>query len=211
MTRSAGPSPAGPKKRKTSTSGNITSIPGCRGEACRSFSPHIIADDLKSLKGISKGEFLESGSWMVEESGTLPTRINFPGMQHLNFYITARLYWDTHLDVDQLVNEYCEKFYGPGGKDMLGFWKTAEDIWMTKSTRGNPVNIYKKDDLDKLTACLENAKKNTPTGSVYRKRVELIETEFTPARRALSNVLVLNPPKLTVPGPSPGRAAGRRA
>ena len=167
------------------------------------FFPHLISDDLKSLKGISKGEFIEAESPMPHEVGKLPLKLNFPGMQHLNLYVTAKVYWDADLDVDQLVKEYCEKFYGPGGKDMKGFWKTAEDLWMTKGARGTPVNIYKKDDLDKLTSCLENAKKKTEAGSAYRKRVELIEGEFLPARRALSNVLVQNPPKITVPGSSP--------
>ena len=52
------------------------------------FFPHIISEDLKFLKDISKGEFIESESWT---SGREDTKINYPGMQHLNLYITAKL------------------------------------------------------------------------------------------------------------------------
>lgn len=170
--------------------------------------PHIISDDLRFLKGVYKGEFLQAESW---EDGVPPTgKIDYPGMQHVNLYVTAKLLWDSSLDVDKLMNEYYAKYYGPAGEEMKGFWNTAEEIWMTACPPGeketgdwiNPVNIYKKDKLDKLSSLLEKARLKAPEDSVYRKRVELINSEFTPARKKLSNVLVVNPPQLTVAGPT---------
>jgi hypothetical protein len=163
--------------------------------------PHIIADDLKSLKGASKGEFIEAESWM---DASLPPKMNFPGMQHLNLYVTAKLYWNADLNVDKLLDEYYEKFYGPARAEMKTFWTTAEDIWLTRGTDANPINVYRKAELDQLAGYLKSARDKTPENSVYRKRVELIQNEFIPAKRKLSNVLVLNPPQLDVAGPITG-------
>jgi hypothetical protein len=97
---------------------------------------------------------------------------------------------------------------------MKAFWTTAENIWMKGDTNrnspngipigGNPVNLYRKADLDKLSGYLESAVEKTPENTVYRKRVELIRNEFIPTKRKLSNVLVLNPPKLEIGGPIAG-------
>lgn len=162
------------------------------------FFPHLIADDLKYLNGVGKGEFIESESNL---GGT--GKIDCPGLAHLNLYLTARLLWNPDLNVDRLLAEYYEKFYGPACDQMKGFWTLAEKIWMTRSTLGDPINVYPKDDLNTLMAFLTAAKTKTPDGSIYRKRIELIESEFLPAKRALSNVLVLHPPTLTVKGPVP--------
>lgn len=170
--------------------------------------PHLISKDLRFLKGVTNGEFIQAESW---EDGAKNTGIiDYPGMQHLNLFLTAKLLWDSRLDVDKLMNEYYAQFYGPAREEMKGFWRTAEEIWMTacppdgaeRSDWGSPINIYTKDKLDELSSFLERAKLGTPENSIYRKRVELITTEFLPARRKLSNVLVLNPPDITVAGPS---------
>jgi hypothetical protein len=172
--------------------------------------PHIISSDLKFLKGVSKGEYLQCDSWTAGQ----PTIITYPGMQHINLYVTAKVLWDSSLDVDELMNEYYEKFYGPAGEEMKRFWTTAEEIWMTPRLPGEqkaemlsdwrtPINLYTKDKLDQLSSFLEKTRLKTSENSVYRKRVELIKAEFLPAKRKLSNVLVLNPPDIAVTGPAP--------
>jgi hypothetical protein len=74
--------------------------------------------------------------------------------------------------------------------EMLSDWRT-------------PINLYTKDKLDQLSSFLEKTRLKTSENSVYRKRVELIKAEFLPAKRKLSNVLVLNPPDIAVTGPAP--------
>jgi hypothetical protein len=153
--------------------------------------PHIIATDLKSLKGVSRGEFIEAESTIGGES----KKIDLPGMSHINLYITAKLLWNPDQNVDDLLNEYYDKFYGPAAKPMKAFWMLAEEIWMTRSPIGNPINVYTKADMTRFANDLKEAKAKTIEGSIYRKRVELIESEFLPAKRKLANVLVTNPPK----------------
>jgi hypothetical protein len=163
------------------------------------FFPHLIASDLQSLQGVGKGEFIEAES----NVGGSSMKIDGPGMTHLNLYVTARLFWNPNLNVDDLLSEYYDQFYGPARKPMEEFWTTAESIWMTKSPLGDPVNVFTKADLDHLSVCLDQAVANTAAESVYRKRVELIQAEFMQAKRKLSNVLVANPPTLSLTGPVP--------
>ncbi|MCX6984366.1 MAG: DUF4838 domain-containing protein [Lentisphaerae bacterium] len=153
--------------------------------------PHLIASDLKSLKGICKGEFIESESTL----GGTTKKIDLPGMSHINLYLTAKLLWNPDQNVDELLNEYYGRFYGTASEPMKAFWTLAEEIWMTRSSLGDPINVYRKSDMAKLMGFLETAKLKTSEGSAYRKRVELIEAEFLPAQRKLSNLLVTNPPK----------------
>lgn len=163
------------------------------------FFPHLIARDLQHLRGIGKGEFIEAESSVGGKSGTLEC----PGMAHLNLYFTARLLWNPNLDLDAALADYYAKFYGPAQPPMQEFWTTAEKIWMDKSPRGDPVNVYTKAEMDRLSGCLDQAVAKTVPGSVYRQRVELIQAEFLPAKRKLANVLVVNPPKLVFAGPVP--------
>jgi len=164
------------------------------------FYPHMIAEELKSLQGISKGEFFDCGSFA--DDPPQPTTINYPGLQHLNMYVTAKLYWDADLNIDNLLDEYYEKFYGPARDSMKAFWTTAEEIWLTRGAEKSPVKVYRQEELNRLSSCLEQAMAQTPEHSVYRQRVELIQSEFIPARRKLMNPLVLNPPHLQIPGPA---------
>jgi hypothetical protein len=145
--------------------------------------PHIISDDLKGLKGLSRGEFIEAESW---ESDGLPNKMNFPGMQHLNLYVTARMYWDTSLNVDNLLEEYFKLFYGSAEKEMKSFWLTAEKYWMNQGKNekvigfggGDPMKIYTKEHVETLAGFLNSAKSKTLPDSIYRKRIDIISGEF---------------------------------
>lgn len=46
--------------------------------------------------------------------------------QGLNHYIAARLVWDVNADVDLLLDEFYEKYYGPAEAPMRDFWRDAE-------------------------------------------------------------------------------------
>ena len=166
--------------------------------------PHIISKDMKALKGISKGEMIQAESW---EDGETPTnKMDLPGMQHFNLYVTARCYWDSSLDVDAELAEYFRLFYGPAEQEMKKFWLTAEDYWMNQDRSekmvgfggGDPMKIFTPARIKFLTSCLDSAKAKTEAESIYRKRVELIATEFAPAVRNLTNERVVNIPHAIV-------------
>ncbi len=125
------------------------------------YFPHIIADDLHFLKGKSRGEFIEiSENWQPKEPTWKPMAAN-----HLNVYVTSRFLWDANQDVNALLAEYYEKFYGPAAKEMKAFIEYAEGNWI-KANKDVAV-------IDRLFELLAAAQK-AAGDSVYGKRVDLL-------------------------------------
>jgi hypothetical protein len=125
------------------------------------YFPHIIADDLHFLKGKSRGEFIEiSEYWQPKEPTWKPMAAN-----HLNVYVTSRFLWDANQDVNALLAEYYEKFYGPAAKEMKAFIEYAEGNWI-KANKDVAV-------IDRLFEMLAAAQK-AAGDSVYGKRVDLL-------------------------------------
>lgn len=44
----------------------------------------------------------------------------------LNYYLAAKLAWNAGLDVDLLMRDYCDKFYGPASGPMLRYYRRLE-------------------------------------------------------------------------------------
>lgn len=123
------------------------------------FFPHAASEDLKSWKGVLQGEFVES--W--KEKGGLAD----PGLNHLNAFVTARLYWNPDQDVDKMLNEYYSSFFGPVKDEMKGFYERAEKSWKN----------YSAADVEYLMKTLADAEKKAGADTVYGKRVALIRGE----------------------------------
>ena len=125
------------------------------------YYPHLIADDLRFLKGKSKGEFIEVYSnWKADKYAW-----NALAANHLNCYVTARLWWDANQDVDALLADYYQNFYGPAAKQMKAFIEYAEANWMKASK-----DVATMDRLFELLAAAKTAAGNT----VYGQRIDLL-------------------------------------
>ncbi len=129
-----------------------------------SYFPHAIAEDLRSLKGLSQGEFIEETD-AADFDRTKRCELHAPGFNHLNFYVTARCYWDANQDIEALLNEYYEKFYGPAAKEMKAFIEYSEANWTKMNNDAVPIGKA----LDLLVA----ARKAAGDG-IYGKRVDLL-------------------------------------
>lgn len=128
------------------------------------YFPHIISDDLKFLKGKSQGEFIEtSRNWPAWNLKWHALAAN-----HLNVYLTSRLYWDVNQDIDAMLAEYYDKFYGPAAKEMKSFVEYDEVNW-PMATRDVKV-------IDQFTTLLKAAKAKAGD-TVYGKRIDLL-TDF---------------------------------
>ena len=66
--------------------------------------------------------FKSRGTWGFWTEGT-----NSWMVTHLNYYLRAKLMWDVEVDVEALVDDYCQKFYADAA-DMI-----AEYIWTLES------------------------------------------------------------------------------
>ena len=141
----------------------LHSRPGFTYESIPVFFPHAIAQDLRSLKGISVGEFVEltRTSW----AKGVPQGVHAPGFNHLNVYVTSRMYWDTSLDVNALLEEYYAGFYGPARKEMKAFIEFAEANWPLMTQQAGPV-----DKAMELLAAARQAAGDT----IYGRRVALL-------------------------------------
>ena len=83
----------------------------------RHFGPwgqvHKMREDLPAFRDVG-------GTYLF-----LECQPNF-AMHGLNHYIAGRLSWDVDADVDVLLEEFFEKFYGPAAEPMRRFWLDIE-------------------------------------------------------------------------------------
>jgi len=153
------------------------------------FFPHWISKDMKDFKGVMAGEFIDGGA-----SRKFGWRAVNPFLNSISYYITGRLYWDPDLDVDELLEDFYLRFYGPAAEDMKKFWTRAEELWTnTNIKKRSPADnihstIYTPEVLQELKGYVESAMKKTPGGSVYAKRIEGLQREFYPHVAKVTNV-----------------------
>jgi len=132
------------------------------------YFPHAIAADLRSLKGLSMGEFIEIRR--ERKTDVEPAM----GVTHLNLYVTAQLLWDAEQDVDKLLGEYYTLFYGPAAAEMKAFIEYGEANW--------PNMEKNADKIDQVMALLGKAQEKVEAESVYAKRIKLIADHVGPLK-----------------------------
>ena len=151
--------------------------------------PDLLQEDLRYQKKIgARGAFLESEFHMPNDAQVKAHNFAFPGLAHLNTYLRIKLMWNTELSVRALLDEYYRLFYGPAEQTMRRFWTLAEKAYMAKAS-DHPVKQYTNAQLREFRALLEQAVRETPAGSIWRKRVELIRSEMTPYVDRLLNLV----------------------
>ncbi len=139
------------------------------------FFPHTIAADLRSLKGISMGDFIE-----VYSGGNSKSLGQDLGVTYLNLYVTAQFLWDADQDVDRLLNEYYTLFYGPAAGEMKAFIDYCET---------NMGSLDKKaDTIEHVFALLEKAQAKVAPESVYAKRIALIADNMRPMKNLIKQL-----------------------
>lgn len=140
-------------------------VPGKPYAHLPAFFPRAISKDLKALKGISYGDYIE-----VYRGGSI-------GVTHLNLYVTGRCWWNADLDVEELLDEYYVNFYGPAHEEMKAFIEFSENNWMAMS------NDARK--IEQAFSYLNKATKKVAQDSLYAKRIKLIEEYIYPMREIL--------------------------
>ena len=129
--------------------------------------PHLIAEDLRSLEGRSYGDHLETYR-EHRENGWRTVATN-----HLNIYVTSRLYWDADQDVDALLDEYYRLFYGPAHREAKAFFGFCEANWF--KMKGDVAAI------DRMFALLAEARR-AAGDTVYGQRLDLIADYTAPLK-----------------------------
>ena len=141
---------------------------------------HWLADDLRTLKGVTRGFYIDGSSNPPFYQFRVPAHNAFM------FYMTGRLMWDSSLDVEALLDDYCTNFFGPAAAPMKRYWTRAEELWcnMDVKKRGPADNLngtlYTPDVLRELSGYLEEARSLSPDGSDYARRVEEVQKVLLP-------------------------------
>jgi hypothetical protein len=128
--------------------------------------PQGVGESLREVKDISMGESI----WMGEDRGLHASEFN-----HLNYYVTARLYWDPARDVNALLDEYCRLYYGPAAAEMQAFVQHgeahADDMRVNPHPSRRPEVIAA---IDKTFALLDAARARVGADSVYARRIDAL-------------------------------------
>jgi hypothetical protein len=143
--------------------------PGKPFEGLPVYFPHLVSEDLKSLKGICAGEGIE-----VYRSSGAPAPDPALATNHLNCYVTARLWWDAEQDVDALLGEYYTLFYGPAARAMKAYVDYCEAHW--------PRMVKDVEAIDKSVELL-TAAQQAAGDTIYGKRVALVAEYTRPVRQ----------------------------
>jgi len=113
----------------------------------------------------------------------------------LNYYVAARLLWDTHADVDAIIRDYCTAFYGEAGDAMFAFYKALERAFIESGDCISPFGykrvwiaaqqVFTPGALAELEHHLRNAEK-LARSDVVKRRIEPLRVTFEYTKRAVN-------------------------
>ncbi|MCA1809591.1 MAG: DUF4838 domain-containing protein [Lentisphaerae bacterium] len=141
--------------------------------------PRSIAADLRARKGKSIGDWNEVGhrARAGETSGgrAIGRQTWALGIHHLNVYVNAHLLWDADQDLEELLDDYYKKFYGPVADQVRAAFEFAE----AKYPRGAGSPALSLDDHIKLIEML-HAARDQAGDTIYGRRIAYVLEEEKP-------------------------------
>jgi hypothetical protein len=134
----------------------------------------IFAEDIKDLEGRIIGEDM----WVAHHRGGLAQH----GFNHLNYFVSANLWWDIDQDIDKLLDEYYSDFYGPAADEMKAFVNYYERH-QDQMSQINSADIIKTalDLFDKAQAAVD-------PDSVYGKRLTMFSEGLERRRKFYAKI-----------------------
>ncbi len=148
-----------------------------RGAFRPQYWPHVIARGIQA----SHDDIWREDVWLSTGKGGL----HHPGMAHLNPYVISRFWWDADQDVDVLLAEYYELFYGPAAAQMKAFIEYCE-VEFSRLASDAEVSRRALDLFDEASAA-------APSDSVYGKRIALVDEFLATLRDRSTQINVERP------------------
>ena len=160
--------------------------------------PHVIADDLRTLRQLS-------------EQGPTPLRgeMNFVGIkdddphswwEHLNEYIAAKLLWNPAADVDALLDDVCRRFFGPAAGPMRNVLERCEQTYLDPAQRC----VFAVETVDRIEDDLERARA-LALGTTYQPAVAFVDRGVEPLRMMRRKQLQVQGPVAAAGALAPAR------
>jgi hypothetical protein len=142
--------------------------PGKGLEGLPSPTLHTLGPDMQYFKRRGVWGFWTEGnnSWMIT---------------HLNYYVRAKLMWNTEQSVEQLVRDYCEKFYGHAAEPIERYiWtlETAVEDAPVHETWGRLTpwrGILSEEMVGRLNSLIAEAQRQAKTRD-ERRHVRVLES-----------------------------------
>lgn len=111
-----------------------------------------------------------------------------------NYYIAAKLTWNTDADVDRILNEFYEKFYGPASGAMRRYYETLDQamvnnggviahISMSEAV-GQAEPVFTESVIAEAWSHLERAKASTEDSTIL-ERIHLAEVNMNYVEMAM--------------------------
>ena len=120
----------------------------------------------------------------------------------LNYYVASKLAWDSSLDVNNLIKEFCEKSYGAAGAAMEKYHKFIEDSWennpnhvayWTEEIPVSLVQFFPQEVVVNADRLLREAEA-VDADSLSKQRVHLIRIDFDYLRLVLNYINAVSKP-----------------
>lgn len=101
----------------------------------------------------------------------------------LNSYIQAKLLWDVHSDVDQLTQDFCKGYYGPGSSYVLDYLHARAAALSASGKHldiyGNPMiesrGFLSAQSMEKYEHLLGQAAQAVPAASLYSTHIRRLQ------------------------------------
>jgi len=128
-----------------------------------------IASDLRELKGHTLGEMIE----IYDHPAGKESSFGYDplALEHLNLYVTSRLWWDADQNLDALLADYFTSYYGPAAKPMRAFAEFSEANWMHMGQDGAKIG----EAFTLLAAAQAAADPQSPPGRRIQKIADLMK------------------------------------
>ncbi len=143
-------------------------------QMCRSF---------RDLYDHCAGFTVEVGWASAKNRKLAQLGLSRPGLSHLMLYLHNRLCWDRDLDVQAMLDEYYELFFGPAKSEMKAFHEFAEAIWNRPEPRTMTATggFLKEADIAAYFDILKRAREKAGD-TLYGKRIDFIAAEMEPLK-----------------------------
>ncbi len=148
-----------------------------RGAFRPQYWPHVIARGMKD----SHKDVWREDVWLSSGKGG----IHHPGMSHLNPYIISRFWWNPDQNVDEILAEYYELFYGPAAASMKSFIEYCETKY---------ADLASNAEISQTALQLfDHANADVPADSVYGQRLALVDDFLTTYRNRSTQMSIQRP------------------
>ena len=118
----------------------------------------------------------------------------------LNYYVAAKLCWNADLNVDALLDDYFEKFYGPAAKPMRDYFVAMEQSMQAwngcasyglqgvTGLRAVGPKVFTAQVMQRMRTGLEEAERLTAEDEILSTRVAMARKMYEETLEALGNI-----------------------